>query len=77
MRTINQQRIRAAATIAMVVGAMVLAQAGCYRRVVGARGVGALSQPVQSGYRSDTAADRALDRSFGPPAPTTRRTPGN
>ena len=42
--------------------------AGCYQRVVSSRGLG--GGTVQESYRSDTAADRAVDSLFGPPPKT-------
>jgi hypothetical protein len=38
---------------------------GCYERVVASKGLG--GSTVQDSYRSNTAADRAVDGMFGPP----------
>ena len=43
----------------------VFALGGCYQRVVGTRGLGASGTRVQPEYRSDTAADRAVDGMLG------------
>jgi predicted small secreted protein len=43
---------------------VVFSLAGCYERTTKARGVGAMGRSAQSGYRSDTAADRAVDSIF-------------
>jgi hypothetical protein len=45
--------------------AAVLALGGCYQRVVGTRGLGAAGTRVHPEYRSDTAADRAVDGMLG------------
>lgn len=50
--------------VLMVMVAAVLV-GGCYRRVVGTRGLGATGVRVQPGYRADTAADRAVDGMMG------------
>ncbi len=49
-----------------------VAVGGCYKRVVGTRGLGAAGTRVQPEYRSDTSADRAVDRALGRDQPGTR-----
>lgn len=46
--------------------------AGCYERVVRANGIGSTNTAVQDGYRSNTAADRAVDRIIATPQTTPR-----
>ncbi|HLP83675.1 MAG TPA: hypothetical protein VK157_04945 [Phycisphaerales bacterium] len=40
---------------------------GCYERTIKSRGIGGMGKSTQSGYRSDTAADRAVDSIFSDP----------
>lgn len=47
---------------ALLIVAFAVAGAGCYKRVVSSKGVGAGSTSVQQPYRSETAADRWFDR---------------
>lgn len=56
--------------LCLVVAAVSLG--GCYERVVSANGIGASSADVQGGYRSNTAADRALDSVISKPKPASR-----
>jgi hypothetical protein len=43
---------------------------GCYQRVVSSKGFGGMGTTVEEPYRSNTAADRAVDSMFGPPEKT-------
>lgn len=45
---------------------------GCYERVVSTNSIGG-GADVKDGYRSNTAADRAFDKVFGPPKSKTSR----
>ncbi|MCX5690579.1 MAG: hypothetical protein NTV94_12495 [Planctomycetota bacterium] len=45
---------------------------GCYERVVSANGIGASTASVQDSYRSNTAADRAIDSVVSKPKPSSR-----
>ncbi len=50
-----------------------LAVGGCYERVVSSHGIGTSDATVQPSYRSNTGADRAIDRAFNnKPAPSGR-----
>jgi len=42
---------------------------GCYHRVVSSKGVGGRTAAVEEPYRSNTAADRWIDETFGDPPP--------
>lgn len=44
---------------------VVLPLSGCYERVVATKGLGATGVRSQPAYRSDTAADRAVDKVLG------------
>jgi hypothetical protein len=44
---------------------LMLSGAGCYHRVVSSKGLGGMGTTVEDPYRSDTAADRAVDRMTG------------
>jgi len=44
----------------------------CYERIVSANGIGSNYADVKRGYRSDTAADRAVDNLFNSPKPSSR-----
>lgn len=55
---------------ALLLSASLLAIAalgGCYERTVKARGVGAMGKSLEPSYRSNTAADRAIDSLFADP----------
>ena|SRR5215831_3143585 len=43
---------------------------GCYQRVVSSKGLGGMGTTVEEPYRSNTAADRAVDSMFGQPEKT-------
>src|SRR5437868_9178670 len=53
--------------IAFVIAGLVAAggMCGCYHRVVASKGLGGRGGSVQEPYRSDTAADRAVDNLTG------------
>jgi hypothetical protein len=53
---------RAAVIVCLVLAGGI---AGCYHRVVSSKGLGGMGTTVQDPYRSDTAADRAIDRMSG------------
>jgi hypothetical protein len=44
---------------------LVLCGGGCYKRVVSSKGFGGMGTTIQDSYRSDTAADRAVDNATG------------
>jgi hypothetical protein len=46
-----------------------LCSAGCYHRVVASKGMGGMGTTVQEPYRSNTAADRAIDNISGSSSP--------
>jgi hypothetical protein len=48
-----------------VLFAVVLVMGGCYERTVSTRGLGGVGKKTQSEYRSNTAADRAVDSMLG------------
>lgn len=67
---------RIAGTVVIV--AFAAAGAGCYKRVVSSKGIGAGSSSVQQPYRSETAADRWFDRNVmgkGPEKPQQKTVP--
>jgi hypothetical protein len=43
----------------------VLVMGGCYERTVSTRGLGGVGKKTQTEYRSNTAADRAVDAMVG------------
>jgi hypothetical protein len=45
---------------------------GCYNRVVSSKGFGGMGTTIQDPYRSDTAADRAVDNLTGHEEKTVR-----
>lgn len=49
--------------------ALVMCAGGCYHRVVSSKGVGGRTAAVEEPYRSNTAADRWIDETFGDPPP--------
>lgn len=52
-------------TLIALVALFFLVQPACYRRVVATKGLGGTGQRVDPSYRSDTAADRAVDGMMG------------
>lgn len=48
----------------------IMASGGCYHRVVSTKGLGGMGKPTDDPYRSDTAADRAVDRLTGASQPS-------
>src|SRR4051812_5559530 len=59
--------MRRTAPLALLITALLaVGSIGCYHRVVSSRGLGGMGSHVQESYRSDTAADRAVDGMFGP-----------
>jgi hypothetical protein len=68
-RPSRRQTAAARLLIATILGAGLIGLAGCYERVVGARGLGADQYTVSEPYQSDSAVDRWLfgeQRSSGP-----------
>jgi hypothetical protein len=64
-------------TTCLIVSSLaLLALAGCYERTVKARGVGAMGKSLEPSYRSNTAADRAIDSLFSDPRDA-KRAPKN
>jgi|GEM_PF-6170551 hypothetical protein len=51
--------MRAALLMVVMAGLLV---GGCYRRVVSAKGLGAMGTQVEPSYRPNTKADQALDK---------------
>jgi len=49
----------------LVVFGCVLLMSGCYERTVSTRGLGGVGKKTQTEYRSNTAADRAVDSMVG------------
>lgn len=61
----RRQLVRRCSTLvcALTLGALTVAQEGCYRRVVGARGLGASQYEIQQPYQESGEVDNWL---FGP-----------
>jgi len=58
--------------VILVLAVVALSGAGCYKRVVSSKGFGGMGTTIQDPYRSDTAADRAVDSLSGNQPKTVR-----
>jgi hypothetical protein len=56
--------MRSVACLLLAAGALM---GGCYERTVSTRGIGGVGSTTQKEYRSNTAADRAMDSLLGRP----------